>query len=81
MPYTIRTKCPLICFHRGPGGTWRFLQLGTTVTAVCLLSFGPFIYMGQLRQVLPLCLLPFTVHAPPDLTKSALQVQARNHDS
>jgi len=28
----------------------KFLRLGAAVAGVCLLSFGPFIWMGQLSQ-------------------------------
>ncbi|EGD82591.1 dolichyl pyrophosphate Glc1Man9GlcNAc2 alpha-1,3-glucosyltransferase [Salpingoeca rosetta] len=44
------------CFHNTLSlrsfSMWRFLQLGAVVLLVFALSFGPFVYMGQLPQVL-----------------------------
>ena len=42
---------------RGRDAVRKFLRLGAAVAAVCVLSFGPFISMGQLSQarVTPLC--------------------------
>ncbi|GMH33524.1 hypothetical protein BSKO_01358 [Bryopsis sp. KO-2023] len=44
--YLLRAHC------WGPGCLWNFTKLGASVTAIFALSFGPFLWLGQIKQVM-----------------------------